>query len=95
MRVSEIKAELSKLKVDYKGLFEKSEFVAALIKARREKAPPAEVDDDVVEGKTKKMLKKDLGGASQGMLGGMGRMPGMRGAEWAACRTEWAVSETS
>ena len=89
MRVSEIKAELSKLEVDYKGL------IAALIKARREKAPPAEVDDDVVEGKTKKMLKKDLGGASQGMLGGMGRMPGMRGAEWAACRTEWAVSETS
>ena len=89
MRVSEIKAELSKLEVDYKGL------IAALIKARREKPPPAEVDDDVVEGKTRKMLKKDLGGASQGMLGGMGGMPGMRGAEWAACRTEWAVSETS
>ena len=77
MKVSAIKQELSDLRQPTSGLFEKSEYVEALVAARRKAREEPQVDVDVVEGQTKKMPKK--GGEGGGMPGGMGGMGGMPG----------------
>ena len=76
MKVADIKAELKSLGVDTSALFEKTELVAALIKARASK-PPKPPDDDVIEVETRTMPPK--GASKSGMPGGMGGMGGMPG----------------
>ena len=79
MKVADIKAELKSLGVDTSALFEKTELVAALIKARASK-PPKPPDDDVIEVETRTMPKKGASaGGTSGMPGGMGGMGGMPG----------------
>ena len=74
MKVADIKAELKSLGVDTSALFEKTELVAALIKARASK-PPTPPDDDVIEVETRTMPKKGASaGGTSGMPGGMGGM---------------------
>ena len=76
MKVADIKAELKSLGVGTSALFEKTELVAALIKARGSK-PPKPPDDDVIEVETRTMPPK--GASKSGMPGGMGGMGGMPG----------------
>ena len=76
MKVADIKAELKSLGVGTSALFEKTELVAALIKARASK-PPKPPDDDVIEVETRTMPPK--GASKSGMPGGMGGMGGMPG----------------
>ena len=86
MKIKDIKAELQKLNAPTNGLLEKSEFVDALVEARKN-APVVEEEEvfgDVFEGQTQKMPKKGAaaagGGGSGGMPGGMGGgMPGGMG----------------
>jgi len=86
MKVSDIKAELTHLGATTTGLLEKSDYVEALLEARKRSprdapAPveiPVEDDGDVATGETKKMNNEPAGGG--GMPGGMGGgMPGGMG----------------
>ena len=78
MKVKEIRAELTSLGADTRGLLEKDEFVTALLSAREAAADRQVADEDVVEAQTTKMPK--AGAAPQGgMPGGVGGMGGMGG----------------